>query len=64
MRGKLAKQIRKATYGDMSHRGSKYLKHRETGQIIVAGIRQEYKQAKRYVKEIKRRFGYDTITIS
>ena len=45
MRGKKAKQIRKAVYGDMAD--VRQYKRTKTGQCVVPGLRHAYQMAKK-----------------
>lgn len=47
MKNKIAKQIRKAVYGDLAPRNRKYFRDPSTGQIISNQKRRQYQNAKK-----------------
>lgn len=64
MRGKLAKQIRKAVYGNTAQRGTRMQQPLPNGMIVNVGVRRSYLYAKEQLKRLKRRKGYDVARLS
>lgn len=53
MSGSVAKRIRKAVYGDMCQRETKYFIHKQTRTLVCGGLRKVYLGAKKEYRSLK-----------